>query len=239
MAYASLLHRSCAQGRVDDAMRCLDRGDDVDLLHKGYAPLIFASANGMVDTARLCLDRGAVVDRAAEVNGWTPLHISCFNGYVEVARLLLERGQILIGRSQPAVRHKSSPFCKTTQPWQPGWDASSARGAGRAIWRNRGTPWYFAGARRSRAGATGARVSRQGAAAGLSLPRRPGPTASEQATAATHAPAGRPVPAHCPFLLVRRIGIYQLDRFVNTNAPHVCTRSEGSGAESAWTLSVG
>mmetsp|Transcript_13279 Transcript_13279/g.41025 ORF Transcript_13279/g.41025 Transcript_13279/m.41025 type:complete len:221 (+) Transcript_13279:74-736(+) len=108
------LHDACVGSSVDDARRCLDRGDDIEETDgDGVTPLFRTCETGQVGIATLLLDRGAACD-ATNDNGAHPLHIAVEHDYAELVTLLLDRGAA-VDATNGNSRSRSSTI---TQSWR-------------------------------------------------------------------------------------------------------------------------
>ena len=84
------LSEACAEGRLADVKRLVERGADVDV-PRVNGPLISAVQNNRADVVAYLLERGANIEICNE-NGSTPLMFSAFYGHVGLAELLLAAG---------------------------------------------------------------------------------------------------------------------------------------------------
>lgn len=93
----SLLHLASFEGRVDDALRLIENGVDVNLRTKeGETPLYAAIFMGHIENVDLLIKRGADANAviAKRVGGFKtpPLQIAVNRGMIEIVKLLLAGG---------------------------------------------------------------------------------------------------------------------------------------------------
>ena len=144
---ARLRYVACMDGHVACVRLCLSHGADVNRQDvNGYSPLYAACGRGHnADVVRLCLDSGAAVDHASQ-GGVGSLYLSCFMGHVDTARLLIERGAAIngaannVGWTTPDEAAREGGHAAMAA-----WLGRVCVVAGRAIFRNRGTRWWFCG----------------------------------------------------------------------------------------------
>ncbi len=84
-------HKAVAEGQMSKVSRLLDRGADLESVHRDVRPLHVAVAHGHLNIVRMLLSRGAAADRRAKDEmGYMPLHVAASTGSQEIAETLLK-----------------------------------------------------------------------------------------------------------------------------------------------------
>ena len=97
------LSQACAEGRLADVQRLVERGEEINTAGVN-GPLISAVIHNHAECVAFLLEQGANVD-VRNANGSTPLMFSAFYGHAEVAEMLLSAGA---GRSNVNSQGKSA-----------------------------------------------------------------------------------------------------------------------------------
>lgn len=104
LSKADPIHEAAESGDVDQVMKLLDGGVDVNAPDLDGTPLQWAIFSNQIEVARLLLKRGA----NPNVKGWdgTLLESAALNGKTEIAKILLEHGANpnSVDRSTPLIR---------------------------------------------------------------------------------------------------------------------------------------
>lgn len=83
--------RAAHQGDAPELQRLIKNGADVNLVDKGWTPLLVALGRGALDASRLLIESGANVT-AKTPDGKTTMFIAAHGGFVEICSLLLKKG---------------------------------------------------------------------------------------------------------------------------------------------------
>ena len=136
------LHRACLEDGSAEVVRLLlARGADFERTsERGWLPLHVACSAGRSIAARLLLDLGTEVDRT-NGEGATPMWVACREGQHTTVRLCLERGADI---NWARVGSTMQDVCRINEyEVMEGWLARIRASAGRVIFRNHGTSWWF------------------------------------------------------------------------------------------------
>uniref|UniRef100_A0A383VJ57 Uncharacterized protein n=1 Tax=Tetradesmus obliquus TaxID=3088 RepID=A0A383VJ57_TETOB len=116
------LHRACHNKELDEVLRLVDDGADVNEVEAaGNTPLHSAAFEGWAEGVELLLQLGAKVN-ASNNAGDTPWHWAVNMGWAEVAALLeasgasKQKGQVLVPEHVPKVKDFYSKECWAHHP---------------------------------------------------------------------------------------------------------------------------
>ena len=86
------LLESAKHGKVDEIIKCLNNGADIEIRDNyGVTSLVFSSNNGHLLAVQTLVERKANIE-ARSNNGRMALHWSSLWGHIEVTKFLIEKG---------------------------------------------------------------------------------------------------------------------------------------------------